>query len=113
MGLAKKFRLHLKKDFEKVMNKGLYFRSNDFSIKILKTNLNHNRFSIIINKKFTNLAVDRNTLKRRIREILRKYIKVMIKSYDIIIFPKATALNLPFKDLEKKIILIFKKARLL
>ncbi len=113
MGLARKFRLHLKKDFENVMYNGIYFKTNDFALKLFKTQLNHNRFAIIINKKIAKLAVTRNTLKRRVREVLRKNLSNMAKSYDIIIFPKSSTSQMSLKDLETRLILIFKKAHLL
>lgn len=113
MGLAKKFRLHLKRDFEIVMRDGIYFKADDLSVKIFKTELNYNRFAIVINKKLAKLAVTRNRLKRRLREVLRKHLGVMKKPYDIIIFPRSTLVNLPLKDLETQLVLIFKKAHLL
>jgi len=81
----KYFKLRNKKDFDKsVPRKRL---ENKFFI-VFKTpnNLNHWRLGIPVGRKFGN-AVERNNIKRRIREFFRKNIDKRV-SFDFIVIPK-------------------------
>jgi len=103
MVLSKEYRLSKKRNFELVFKKGQKIDFGYFYIKILKNNLNINRFAVIpfkVSKK----AVERNRLKRRVSEIFRILNKDFKKSYDIIFVARPSILNKKFKDLKKMII---------
>ena len=67
----------------------------------------HFRFSLSIGKKY-GIAVERNLMKRRIREIIKNNMK-LIKNKDYVIVVKPTSKDLNFIDIEKNIIYLLKK----
>lgn len=113
MSIAKTFRLHLEKDFKRIINKGQYFGSTYISIKILKNNLDNSRFAILVGKSISKKAVTRNIIKRRIKEVIRQNLDLAAKGYDIIFFIKKSILELDFEKTRKEILLILKKTKIL
>jgi len=81
-------RLFKKRDFAKVQRLGRFFNSDQISLKILENGLNEARIGIIVGKKFSVKAVERNSLKRRLSEIARQKIKDIEKGYDVVIMAK-------------------------
>jgi ribonuclease P protein component len=81
-------RLVKKRDFAKVQRLGCFFNSNQISLKVLENGLNETRVGIIVGKKFSLKAVERNSLKRRLREIVRQKIKQIKKGWDVVIMAK-------------------------
>lgn len=112
MTIKKKYRIKLKKDFEKVFQKGVYVKKGPISLKFSDNNLDYSRFSVIVGKKISKKAVLRNKLKRKIKEIIRKNIDYIKKGKDIIIFPSTYLKDLDYYNLEKILIDLFKKANL-
>lgn len=78
-------RLHQSSDIADIFasTKPQYLEGLQIYLKV--NNLFHNRLGVIIPKKFVTLAVDRNRLKRQIRELFRKSIDIKNHKYDIII----------------------------
>jgi len=108
--LKKTFRLkgeEVKKIFK---SKPLFFQSKYFNIFYLSNNLKFSRFSVKHLNKIFPLATERNRLKRRIYEILRKNFNLFNhQPKDVIIIVKAReVLNFSFKDLEEEILKILK-----
>ena len=81
-------RLFKKRDFAKVQRMGRFFNSDKISIKVLENGLNEARIGIIVGKKFSVKAVERNSMKRRLREIARQKIKQIKKGWDVVIMAK-------------------------
>jgi len=81
-------RLFKKKDFAKVQRLGRFFSSDQISLKVLENGLNEARIGIIVGKKFSVKAVERNNLKRRLREIARQKIKQVKRGWDVVIMAK-------------------------
>jgi len=81
-------RLFKKRDFTKVQRLGCFFNSDQVSLKVLENGLNDARIGIIVGKKFSVKAVERNSLKRRLREIARQKIKQIKKGWDVVIMAK-------------------------
>jgi len=81
-------RLFKKRDFAKVQRLGRFFNSNQISLKVLENGLNEARIGIIVGKKFSVKAVERNNLKRRLREIAKQKIKRIKKGWDVVIMAK-------------------------
>lgn len=70
--LKKLNRLTKQKDFEKIFKKGRSVYDSNLGIKVLKNDLSENRYGIIISAKVSKKAVERNRIKRLIREIIKK-----------------------------------------
>jgi len=58
-------------------------------------------------------AVQRNVLKRRIREIFRLNQSKLIQGVELVIIPRKEAVVLSYQDLEKRLILLFERGKLL
>lgn len=68
-----------------ILKKGTFYNSKLLCIYIIKNNRNTNRLGIIVSKKIGK-AVKRNMVKRKIREVYRKY--SLISGYDVLIMWK-------------------------
>ena len=71
-----------KKDFDNVFkNSDTSFSSGPFVVILKKNEVSSTRTGIIIQKKFVKLAVNRNYIKRKFREIIiNKYINIFHKT---------------------------------
>ena len=112
--LAKINRLSKEKEFARLLKLGKTYFSNCLIIKVYPNNLNNSRFGFIISKKIAKKAVIRNKIKRRLREIIRKDLKILKDGYDVAIITKKEA-NLPkmnFQQLKEGVNNLEKKANL-
>jgi len=99
----KQNRLKKKKDFEKVFKKGKTIKQDLFVFKYIENNQDSPRIGIIISKKVCSRASERNLIKRRIREIIKKEID-QLKNLDIIIIALSKiSKDIPFTELEQEI----------
>jgi ribonuclease P protein component len=72
---------------------------------------NFPRFGFIIPKKVLPRAKNRNTIKRRLKNILSK-VADRVKPVDVLLFPKSQALKIKFSDLEREVIVILGIAKI-
>ena len=93
-------RLSKKIDFDMVFKHGRSKALRCFFIRWRENQLHHPRIGIIVSNKVSKKATERNTLKRRIREILWK-VHREIGDTDIIIIAKQGSVNTPYKDIER------------
>lgn len=108
--LRKKFRIQNKERTQYVFKKGGRFRSRFFQWKFLPNRFGHLRFAILIGKNIARKAVERNKLRRRIYETIRKNWPVNAKTcYDIIVLPSAKSTTLSPTELAKDIIFSLNK----
>ena len=61
------------------------------------------QFSCVVSKKTAKKAVDRNKLKRRCREIASPLVASLKRPIAVIVYPKKTALTVPFEEAETSI----------
>lgn len=107
-------RLVKKRDFAKVQKMGRFFSMGQISLKILENGSNEARVGIIVGKKFSVKAVERNSLKRRLREIARQKIKQIKKGWDVVIMAKESQKNMKTSEtLEVSFEKILKEAGLI
>jgi len=109
--LKKENRLKKKKDFDSIYKKGKTIAGKLVFLKILKNNLDINRFGFVVSKKISKKAVIRNKIKRRLREIIKK--EIIKKGFDIIINTNLEILNKDYNKIRLEIRNLFKKAKLL
>ena len=84
--MEKRLSLRQDKDFQKVYKKNFACYNRDFTVLLRKNGLNHPRFGFSISKKIGK-ANERNSLKRKLREIVRINYK-KLNGVDIVIIPK-------------------------
>ncbi len=83
--LPYKNRLTKKEDYEVVYRKGKPFFCQKIVINILKNTSNKTRIGVLVGSKFSKKAVDRNRIKRQIREIMQKNLIKIKPGMDLVI----------------------------
>ena len=107
-------RLTKKNDIERALKRGRLFFYGDITLKSAKTDLPTSRITVIASLKVSKSAVKRNTLKRKIREIVRTLVLPRMKpGFDCVLLTKAALLEKNHEDLKKTILGVFEKARLI
>lgn len=92
-GLSKQVRLLNKADYNAVFSKSVKVSNSLFLILIHKTPLPHSRLGLVISKKVDKRAVQRNRIKRIVRESFRNTIFEHNCDYVILARPKITQLT--------------------
>ncbi len=101
--LAKKNRLKNSREFKKVYSFGKKINANYFFVKYSKNSLNVARFGIVVSRKISVKAVQRNKIKRRVCSIIRDLLKDYNKSYDIVLISRKNIIKASFKDIQEDI----------
>ncbi|MDD2732050.1 MAG: ribonuclease P protein component [Candidatus Pacebacteria bacterium] len=110
--LPKLNRLKRIKDFEEVFKKGQGYKEDFIYLKINRNNLKSTRFGFIVSKKFSKKAVMRNSLRRKISEIISNRLDGIKKGFDCIMIIRPGLKINDFWELDKRIDILFKKANL-
>ncbi len=111
--LKKANRLLKKKDFDAVWQKGRSNFDKLMGVKVLASGRQENRLGIMIGLKVSKKAVERNKIKRRIREILRAEIANLKPGFDIVITVLPAAKGTEFSQLQKSLLDNLKRLRIL
>lgn len=111
--LPAKNRLKKQKDFEKVFKEGKGYKEGFLYFKIVNNGLETSRFGFIVGKKFSKKAVERNKIKRQLREIVRINLPRIKKGFDAAIMALPSPQKSDFEDLEKMLGKIFQKSKIL
>jgi ribonuclease P protein component len=106
-------RLLRKKDFDAVWKKGRSSYDKIIGVKIINSSLEKNRFGIMVGLKVSKLAVERNKIKRRIREIIQAELPNLKNFSDIAITVLPAAKEKDFAELSESIKFNFKRLRIL
>lgn len=114
--LTKENRLRKKKDFEIIFKNGKTFKEGFLILKIIKTNLEKNRFGFIISQKVSKKATVRNRIKRKLREVVRLNIKEgsddKEKGVDVALIILPGIDKKDFSEAKESLIKLFKKVGL-
>jgi len=111
--LPSRNRLKRNKDFEKVFEKGKGYKQDFLYLKFIDNSFNFTRFGFIISKKACKKAVERNKIKRQLREIVRKKLGNIKKGKDVVIVVLQKTENINFQKIKDVIDNIFIKARII
>jgi ribonuclease P protein component len=101
--LAKKYKLHLKKDLDLVYKKGRRLGTSSLSISFVITKDEISKFAVFVPKKIFKKAHDRNKAKRRIFELIRTNYDNFPNNLAIIFFAKKEVIDKDFDLLQKEI----------
>ncbi len=93
--LKKENRIRNKKDFDRAFKAGQSFYGKIVGLKVVVNNLTNNRFGIIISAKVSKKAVERNRLRRIIREKAKEVLYTITpgKDFVFIVHPEANKLE--------------------
>lgn len=111
--LPKKHRLLAEKDFSRLFKTGRVFSGRDLGLKAGKNGLGVTRVGFAVGVKTAKRAVDRNRLKRRLREIVRKRLPDIVPGHDLIFLARIGAVKLSFLELEEAVSALLSRAGLL
>lgn len=113
MSLKKQNRLTAK-DFLKIQRqKGFFARSSILSIKTVKNNLGASRFGFVVSAKVSKKAVERNKIKRQLRDIVRKNKDDVKIGFDVVIIAPPALKGVKYQKIKEDLMSLFKKLKLL
>ena len=101
-----------KKDISNIFESGKVKYIDGIGIRIINNEEEYNRVVIIPLHGYGN-AVQRNKIKRRIRETLRQCNICMDKGYDIAVIIKKTEQNTNFNQLKNKVMVLLSRFKIL
>jgi ribonuclease P protein component len=110
--LKKINRLSKKKDFEEIKKNGSFFGfSRFFGIVVLDKKDDKKQFGVIVSKKISKRAVDRNKIKRRLMEVLSKELDVFGLGKRVLFLVKKDMLGVKPDEIEKDLNRIVEKKK--
>ncbi|MCK5211166.1 ribonuclease P protein component [Candidatus Parcubacteria bacterium] len=111
--LAIKYRLTKQKDFDNVWQTGRSNFNEALGIKISKNKLAVSRFGFIVSAKISKKAVDRNQIKRRLRQVIKDSLKDIKPGYDVVIITQKAVVNKEYKEIKDLVLKGLSKLKLL
>ena len=107
--LKKENQLKKDKEFDKVFKNGRSSFSKILGIKAVANRLEMSRFGILVSNKISQKAVERNQIKRWIREAIRLQVLKIKPGFDVVVITLPPILGSGYKEIEKAIGYNFKK----
>jgi ribonuclease P protein component len=112
--LKKEFRLRRQKDFDRVFgNKGSFFSHEYLSLKLVSNSFPYSRFGFIVSNKISKKAVNRNRIKRLLREAIRLTWDDVAVGFDAVIMVKTDISDKKMQDVDKVVDSLLKKSGIL
>ena len=108
ISITKEYSIKKNQEIDKIIKNRDSVGNKYFAIYKMDNNeTSHFRYSLSIGKKY-GIAVLRNKMKRRVREIIKDNIN-LIKNLDYVFVIKPASIELDYKEIEKNIIYLLKK----
>ena len=111
--LKKELRIRKQKDFDNIFGKGAYFSEKFLALKIVESNLEISRFGFIVSNKVSKKAVERNRIKRLLRETIRLKWDKIKPGFDAIFIFRGKNIEKSFKDVDMVVENLLKRSGLL
>ncbi len=109
--LPKENRLKKEKEFETVFKGGRMLRGNYVFLKYLANGTDKTKVGFVVSKKISKLAVARNKIKRRMREIVRLRKKEIKEGLSIIFVSLPPIKDIGYEEIEKDISVLLEKIK--
>lgn len=106
-------RLRASRDFERVYKQGRKAGSPYVRVFVLSSSQNTSRFGFVVSKKGARKIVDRNRIKRVLREAVRPLLPKIGQSADVVILGNSLVLKLSFTEVKKELLKAFQNAKLI
>jgi len=101
--LKKINRIGSRKEFGEIKKEGELINSPTFGVLVLKKEDKEKKFGFIISKKISKRAVDRNKIKRRMAEVIKKNLEKFEDGTRMIFLAKREILNRKIGEIENEI----------
>lgn len=111
--LLRMHRLKSESDFARLAKSRKTGYAKSIGVKVRENKLPYSRFGIVVGLKISKKAVERNLLKRRVKDILKKHLEKIEEGYDIMVLIQKSALNAGFDALEADCLKAIEKVGLL
>jgi ribonuclease P protein component len=111
--LPKNYRLRLKNDFDRLFKEGKFAGQAFLTLGFAKNKLDISRFAVIVGKKVNKKAVTRNSIKRKVVEIIRLNLKQIKPSFDLVFIVKPEVRGKKYIEIENVVLNLLKRARLI
>lgn len=106
-------RLRKNKEIEQVFKEGKAFYTDLCGLKVKENSLFRPRFAVVVGKKVSKKAVERNLIKRRIRASIKENIEQLNQKFDYVIIAKAGIKNKDQKEINQNLLVCFNKLGLI
>lgn len=102
-----------KRDFDLIFKEGKGFKNGFFLFKFIFNDLRYNRFAFVVSQKVSKKAVERNRIRRVLKEMFKKNFNSLERNIDgvLIVFPGFK--HEEWGEAKENLIEIFKKAKLI
>ncbi|MBD2848022.1 ribonuclease P protein component [Paenibacillus sp. IB182496] len=111
--MQRKLRLRNRQDFNRIYRGGRSFANSQLVVYWKRTpEVEHFRMGVSVSKKLGN-AVVRNRMRRVLKEIVRLQADRIGKHVDFILIARRPAIGMRSKDLERSVLHVLRKAKLL
>lgn len=111
--LPKINRLKKKRDFEAVFKTGSIFKNNILILRLVKNNLDKNRFGFMVSLKVSKKAVLRNKVRRRLSEIIKRSAGKIKTGTDMVFIALPGIEKKEFSEIDEAVKNILNKAKCL
>lgn len=102
--LAKKYRLTISNDFDRVQKEGKTFQSANFGVAIYdRKDADPPRFAFVVSTKISKEAVDRNTIKRHMSETVRLMTNEVRDGLDVVFLAKTNIMRIPADGIVREV----------
>ena len=108
--LSKRERIVRTAEFKSALRKSSFFSGKSIKFGVSPNGLGYSRIGVSLRRENFRLAVQRNKVRRFIKEAYRLNKGRFAKGYDIIIIPKSGILDLGLKDITTEFLVIADKA---
>ncbi len=111
--LKKELRIRKQKDFDNIFSKGAYFSEKFLVLKVVENDLEASRFGFIVSNKISKKAVERNRIKRLLREAVRLKQNKIKLGFDAVFIFRGKEVKKSFKDIDAIVEKLLKRSGLL
>lgn len=101
-------RLKSPSEFYKLKKFGQKIHSKNFTFQFIK-NTEHKKIAVVISKKISPKAHDRNRIKRITRALIKESLNYLPSNMDLVVYPKVSVSEIQYSLLLKEMISVFEK----
>lgn len=109
--MKRPYRLRRNSDFQRVRRMGKFYASPFLVLAFLQNELNHSRFGFVVSKRLGK-AVQRNKIKRRMREAIRLCIPQIKPGFDLVFIARRPIDRASYAEIEGTLKHLLRKADL-